>query len=68
MISNDEFSKCRFCSYYDFFEGCEFVCENKSSFKPNNNRIIETAKEKGISVSDLIELIEMNEKYGGDYS
>ena len=28
----------------------------------------ETAKEKGISVSDLVALIEMNEKYGGEYS
>jgi len=55
-----EFRKCNFCKSYDEFEGCEWGCNNYESFEPNNDRIIEKAKEKGISVADIIALITLN--------
>ena len=59
-IMGDEFNKCYFCCYYDEFDGCESVgCYNKNGYKANKNRIIEKAKEKGISVADVIALINM---------
>lgn len=58
----DEYDKCRFCCYYDNFDGCtDWYCENKRGYKPNKNRIIEKAKETGISVADVITLINMND-------
>lgn len=55
----DEYCKCRFCKSYDEYEGCEWGCDNFESYEPNKNRLIEKAKEKGISVADLIALINL---------
>ena len=56
----DEFNKCYFCYYYNKFVGCVSIgCYNKDGYKVNKNRIIEKAKEKGISVADVIALINM---------
>lgn len=57
---SNEFRKCDFCSCYDEYEGCEWGCNNHEDFKPNNDRIITKAKEKGISVADVIALININ--------
>lgn len=56
---SNEFRKCNFCSYYDEYEGCEWGCNNPEDFKPDNDRIINKAK-KGISVADVIALININ--------
>ena len=55
----NEFNKCNFCKYYDEYEGCEFGCDNKADFVADHNKIIAKAKEKGISVADVIALINM---------
>ena len=60
MINNNEWSMCRYCTYYEELEGCEYSCLSKSGWKPANSRIIEKAKEKGISVTDFIELLRLN--------
>ena len=57
---SNEFRKCNFCSYYYEYEGCEWGCNNHEDFKPDNDRIITKAKEKGISVADVIALININ--------
>lgn len=58
-----EFCKCNFCTSYDIYEGCMWGCgENGDGFIPNTERIIEKAKEKGISVSDVLALIELESK------
>lgn len=54
-----EFDKCYFCKYYDTYEGCEWGCDNKTGFEPDNDRIIVKAKEKNISVADVIALMNM---------
>ena len=59
----DEFDKCRFCRKYDNFDGCtdDFCCKpTRDYYEPRKDLIIEKAKEKGISVSDVIALINMN--------
>lgn len=55
----NEFNKCYYCKNYDEFEGCECICDNKEDFEPDHNRIIEKAKEKEISVTDVISLINL---------
>lgn len=56
----DEFDKCEFCRHHDSFEGCSlFGCDNYDDFKPAKNRLIEKAKEKHISVTDVIALINL---------
>lgn len=55
----DEYCKCRFCKSYDEYEGCEWGCDNFEGYESNKNRLIEKAKEKGISVADLIALINL---------
>lgn len=59
----DEFDKCRFCKHYDTFDGCIDVCgcNNGDDFEANKERIIEKAKEKHISVSDIIALINLGD-------
>lgn len=57
---NSEFRKCNFCSCYDEYEGCEWGCNNHEGFRPDNDRIIAKAKEKGISVADVVALININ--------
>ena len=58
----DEFDKCRFCKHYDNFDGCVYVCGciDCDSYEPNKNRIIEKAKEKRMSVADVIALINLD--------
>lgn len=57
-----KFEKCKFCMAYDDFEGCRtlFQSSDKSCFKPNNDKIIETAKELNMSIADLVALISIN--------
>ena len=55
----NEFDKCYFFKCYDKYEGCEWACDNKIGFKPDHDRIIAKAKEKNISVADIIALINM---------
>ena len=55
----DEYCKCRFCQSYDEYEGCMWGCENYGGYTPNKNKIIEAAKERGISVVDMIALINL---------
>ena len=62
MNKVDEYSKCRFCSWYNENEGrCEIMCcPNGINYKPDKNRFVKKAKEEGISVVDIIALIEMD--------
>ena len=55
----DEYSKCRFCKWYDDYEGCEAICDNYDGFEPNKHKIIEKSQETGMSVSDIVTLINM---------
>ena len=55
----DEYCRCRFCKSYDEYDCCEWGCYNFKNYKPNKNRLIEKAKEKEISVTDLIALINL---------
>ena len=58
----DEYDKCRFCKKYDNFDGCtdDFCAsDTREYFEPNRERIVKKAKEKKISVLDLIALINM---------
>lgn len=55
-----EYDKCYFCKCYDEYEGCEYGCDNKKGFKPNHDKIIKKAKEKNISVADVIALINIS--------
>lgn len=58
----DEYSKCRFCKEYDdYYEGCEFGCDNHKGYTPDKHKIIDKAKETGLSVSDIIALIDLDE-------
>ena len=41
-------------------KGVNGGCNNHEDFKPDNDRIITKAKEKGISVADVIALININ--------
>ena len=58
-ILRNEYNKCYFCKSYDEYEGCEWGCEDKKGFEPSHDRIIAKAKEKDISVADVIALINM---------
>ena len=58
-IMRNEYNKCYFCKSYDEYEGCEWGCEDKKGFEPSHDRIIAKAKEKDISVADVIALINM---------
>lgn len=60
MVDNKEYSMCRYCTHYQELEGCDYNCSFKSGFEPANDRIIEKAKEKGISVTDFLELLKLN--------
>lgn len=53
----NEFDKCYFCKCYDEYEGCEWGCDDKSGFDPDHDKIINKAKEKHISVTDVIALM-----------
>ena len=56
----DEYDKCSFCKKYDDYEGCrDYFCPSatKDYFEANVDKIIEKAKEKGISIADLVAII-----------
>lgn len=55
----DEYCKCRFCKSYDDYEGCLWGCDNYEGYQPDRNKIIEAAKEKGLSIVDMIALINL---------
>lgn len=58
----DEYNYCRFCKYYDDFDGCtQWSCYNNENYSPNKYKILSKAKEQNISVTDVIALIEMGE-------
>ena len=55
-----EFSKCKFCKSYDNYDGCRnYYCCDNDLFEPDKERIIEVAKEKEMSVADVIALINL---------
>ena len=53
----NEFCKCYFCRSYDEYEGCEYGCKSQEGYTPDTDRLIRKSKEKDISVSDVIALI-----------
>lgn len=60
MYEYNEFEKCRFCTHHNSFEGCGHPCDDYDGFKPDNERIIRKAKERGLSVTDVAALINLN--------
>lgn len=60
MYEYNEFEKCRFCTHHNSFEGCGCYCDHYDRFKPDNDRIIIKAKERGLSVADVVALITLN--------
>lgn len=56
-IMRNEFCKCYFCRSYDEYEGCEYGCNSHEGYTPDTDRLIRKSKEKDISVSDVIALI-----------
>lgn len=58
----DEYDKCRFCKYYDTYEGCtNYYCDFGNCFIAAKEKIIAKAKEEGISVADVIALMKLEE-------
>ena len=55
----NEYDKCYFCKSYDEYEGCAYGCGNNTGFEPDHDRIIAKAKEKDISVADVIALMDV---------
>lgn len=55
-----DFEKCKFCAHRDDINKCMF-CAGWTNFDPDCDQMIRVAKEKGISVSDLIALIDLYE-------
>lgn len=55
----DEYSKCRFCKWYDDYDGCEAICNNYDSYEPNKYKLIEKSQETGLRISDIATLINM---------
>lgn len=56
----DEFNKCRYCQYYDEYDGCvNGYCWERDEYVPNRYKIIKKAKQLEISVYDLLDLIEL---------
>ena len=52
-----EWDKCYFCKRYDTYDGCG--CDGWGCyFAPAQEKVIEMAKEKDISCSDVLALIE----------
>lgn len=56
-----EYAKCNFCRYYDSYDGCENICNNYSEFSVSYQKIIDKAKEAGITVADVVALINLTE-------
>ncbi len=58
----DEYDKCNFCKSYDNYDGCQnWYCEGKSDYKANKQKIIEKAQQTGLSVADVVALINMED-------
>ena len=57
-----EYNKCRFCKWYDEYDGCEAICRDWDEYEPNTNKLIEKAKAKGISVADVVALIDLENR------
>lgn len=57
-----EYNKCRFCKWYDEYDGCEAICCDWDEYEPNTNKLIEKAKAKGISVADVVALIDLENR------
>lgn len=56
----DEYDKCRFCTSWDNYDGnWDCWCNNKDGFKMDKQRLIEKAQETGLSVADIIALVEL---------
>ena len=56
----DDWCKCRFCFWYDNYIGCTNIgCCQYDQFKPNRDVITEKAKETGMSVADIVLLINL---------
>lgn len=60
VMGMDEYSKCEFCTYYDNYDGCtNWFCCGKNAYEPDKQRIIEKSKESGLSVADIVALINL---------
>lgn len=56
----DEYCKCNFCKKYDTYDGCQdWFCSSHDSYEPSRQRIVEKAQCSGISVADVIALINL---------
>ena len=54
----NEFDKCRFCQSYDEEKGCaDITCWSRYHYRLDVDKIINKAKERGISVTDVLNLI-----------
>ena len=58
-----EYCKCRFCKWYDNYEGCEAICHDYDEYEPVTTKIIEKAKEEDISVADVLVLIDLENSF-----
>ena len=58
----NEWRKCNFCYWKDADWGCEGPCVDYDGYKPVADKLIEKAHEKGISVQDVIALINLMER------
>ena len=55
-----EWSKCNFCYYHDNSDGCwNMGCYEMDGYKPDRDKIIEKANDTGMSVADIIALINL---------
>jgi hypothetical protein len=55
-----EYDKCNFCKWFSIYVGCQNdYCYYKEDFEANTDKIIEKAREKGISVADVVALINL---------
>lgn len=56
----DDWCKCCFCYYYDNYSGCwNMGCYEMDGYKPSRDKIIEKANDTGMSVADIIALINL---------
>lgn len=56
----DEYCKCRFCTKFDNYDGCQdWFCSCYNNYKPSREKIIEKSQSAGFSVTDVIALINL---------
>lgn len=55
-----EFDKCNFCVGQYSDDACDW-CEERMNYDPDPEKIIQKARERNLSVSDVIALIEYTE-------